>query len=90
MALLLVAPLLGGCGHGRQEALDAVHLEPPDCGPDIRSFAVEEDWWLLAWVEVSLTLPTGCMNDYLRARGADPGAPWLRWPSVVMRSRAKW
>ncbi|MFJ4318152.1 hypothetical protein ACIP46_23155 [Streptomyces lavendulae] len=81
LALLAVAPLLGGCAtHSRQQVLDAVHLEMPDCHAEMHSYAADEAWWPPGWVEMSYTVPKNCMDAYLVARGADPAKPVTTWP----------
>lgn len=82
VALLVAAPLLAGCAtHSRQEVLDAVHLEMPDCPAEMHSYAADEAWWPPGWVEMSYTVPKSCMDAYLAARGVDPAAnPVNTWP----------
>ncbi|MFE2270969.1 hypothetical protein ACFXB4_17190 [Streptomyces lavendulae] len=82
LALLAVAPLLGGCAtHSRQEVLDAVHLRMPDCPAEMHSYAADEAWWPPGWVEMSYTVPKDCMDAYLAAHGVDLTAkPINTWP----------
>ncbi|MFD8416993.1 hypothetical protein ACFV2Q_35540 [Streptomyces sp. NPDC059650] len=81
LAVLLAAPLLAGCSHSRQEVLDALHLELPDCDRVEHSYRDHQEFWPPDGVEISFTVPKDCMDGYLRAQGVDLEArPWSRWP----------
>ncbi|MFC4517574.1 hypothetical protein [Streptomyces ehimensis] len=82
VSLLVAVPLLGGCGHSRQEVLDEMRLKMPDCPVKIRSYKADEFWWPPGTVEMSYTVPKKCMDAYLVAQGVDDlGEPNLKWPS---------
>ncbi|WP_058041260.1 hypothetical protein [Streptomyces roseifaciens] len=79
---LVVVPMLGGCGHSRQEVLDVMYLKMPECPVKMLSYKADELWWPPATVEMSYTVPKSCMDDYLATQGVDDlGKPSLKWPS---------
>lgn len=80
LGVLVALSLLGGCGHSRQEVLDALHVELPPCEPKVHSFDYEDGWWPPGSLQTHYTAPKACVDDYLRGYGVDLEHPVDNWP----------